>query len=285
MALAIAGLLALPGLAAASPTTAIYGGGWERGVRGATSTTSATSAPPGTPWYGSPVRRSDAPVDGIVATPTGYLVTATAGKVFSYNTTFHGSAVGSVASSPMVAMTADPAVHGAYWVAAEGGAVHGFGAPSLGSSHTALAVGCNSAQLQVTEGIGQGALDHSSVPLRFTNRSGQLCRTSGCPGVAGLSPAGRQVLQARRAPHGYMGGLAPGQSTPPDIPLAPGETATALVEGINGPLGAQSCPELSGLLVTPPGTFHSTRVAGAPGDCGGFQVHPVVFGDSGIGRG
>jgi len=236
------------------------------------------------PWYGSPVRRSAAPVDGVVATPTGYLVTTTAGNVFSYNTAFNGSPVAEAASSPMVAVTADPAVHGAYWVAAEDGAVYGFGAPDLGRSQTALAAGCDAAQLQVTEGNVYGALDHSAVPVRFTNRSGQLCRIFGYPGVAGLSPSGIQVLQAQRSLRGYMGGLAAGNDAPPDIPLAPGETATALVEGLNGANVGQSCPKLSGLLVTPPDTSHSTRVPEAPGDCGGLQVHPVVFGDSGVGR-
>ena len=236
------------------------------------------------PWYGSPLRRSTAPVDGVVATPTGYLVTTTAGNVFSYNTAFHGSPVAETASSPMVAVAADPAVHGAYWVVAENGAVYGFGAPDLGRSHTALAVGCDAAQLQVTEGAVYGAVGHSAVPVRFTNRSGQLCRIVGYPGVAGLSPSGVQVLQASRSLRGYMGGLAAGDDTPPDIPLAPGETAAAMVEGLNGAVNSQSCPRLSGLLVTPPDTSHSTRVPDAPGDCGGLQVHPVVFGDSGIGR-
>jgi hypothetical protein len=236
------------------------------------------------PWYGSPVRRSAAPVDGVVATPTGYLVTTTAGNVFSYNTAFNGSPVAEAASSPMVAVTADPAVHGAYWVAAEDGAVYGFGAPDLGRSQTALAAGCDAAQLQVTEGNVYGAVGHSAVPVRFTNRSGQLCRIFGYPGVAGLSPSGIQVLQAQRSLRGYMGGLAAGNDAPPDIPLAPGETATALVEGLNGANVGQSCPKLSGLLVTPPDTSHSTRVPEAPGDCGGLQVHPVVFGNSGVGR-
>jgi len=58
-----------------------------------------------------------------------------------------------------------------------------------------------------------------------------------------------------------------------------------MVEGTDNPAGsATSCPKLAGLLVTPPNTRSSTRLNGAPGDCSGLAVHPVVPGTSGAER-
>lgn len=125
--------------------------------------------------------------------------------------------------------------------------------------------------------------------LVFTNVSASPCRLVGYPGVAALDPSGHQVVQARRSPTGYMGGLLAG-ATPSVVSLAPNESASALVEGTDNPVGAAtSCPKYPNLLVTPPDLTKSVRVrvtglgsapTGFPG-CTPIYVHPVVAGTTG----
>ena len=103
-------------------------------------------------------------------------------------------------------------------------------------------------------------------------------RMGGYPGVAGLDAAGHQVAQAQRTPHGFLqGGLPPGQTAPPVIDLAPGQTASASIESING---NGDCPSHVALLVTPPGETHAVRVDIHIYPCM-LEVHPVVPGPNG----
>jgi hypothetical protein len=80
---------------------------------------------------------------------------------------------------------------------------------------------------------------------------------------------------------GYLGGLPFGNS-PAVVELAPGETASALVEGTDVPSGtATSCSRYPALLVTPPDDTESVLVhIGMPG-CSQIEVHPVVPGVTG----
>lgn len=140
---------------------------------------------------------------------------------------------------------------------------------------------CTAAQLAITERIGGAASEHDGVVLLFRNTGTGICTLHGYPGAAGLDSTGHQATQAQRTPSGYLGGLQQGQ-TAPTVALAAGRTASALVEGIAVPAGtATSCPALSGLLVTAPGTHHSANEPYAPPDCRGLQVHPVVPGTTG----
>ena len=233
------------------------------------------------PWYGSPVAAvGEDAVTGIVGTPSGYLVTTTAGNVFNYHTPFHGSEASKSLPSPFADITADPNVHGAYWVAAENGGVYSFDAPALGAHLTADAHRCTAAELHVGEGSTHGAAGNSAVSLRFTNTSGQPCTLTGYPGVAGLDSSGRQVLQARRTRFGPMGGIGPGPI--PTVVLGPAQSAAAILEGGDNPAPGVTCPRLSAILVTAPNTGRSVRLAKMPGDCGGMQVHPVIRGTSGV---
>lgn len=141
---------------------------------------------------------------------------------------------------------------------------------------------CQIGQLAVSDVEGGAGLGHSAVIVHFENTSHASCSLQGYPGVAGLDGAGHQVVQAQRTPSGYMGGLMTPGGAPPVVTLAPGRTASAKVEGTDNPPGtATSCPQLAGLLVTPPDTFTSVRVPAAPSDCSGLQVHPIVPGDTG----
>ena len=100
--------------------------------------------------------------------------------------------------------------------------------------------------------------------------------------AAGLNASGAQVVQAQRTLTGMMGGLAPGVTALPRITLAPGQTASAVVEGTDVPSGTEtSCPTYPSLLVTAPNAKASVTIPFALPGCSGLQVHPVVPGTSG----
>lgn len=148
------------------------------------------------------------------------------------------------------------------------------------TSTTALAPECVFGQLAVTSGYGAAATGHASDVLLFKNTS-TTCTLTGYPGVAGLNSSGHQVVQAMRTLNGFMGGVPTGES-PPIVTLAPGQVASAIVEGTDVPIGgAVACPSYPALLVTPPNTPQSVTLnTGLPG-CSGIEVHPVVMGTSG----
>ena len=141
---------------------------------------------------------------------------------------------------------------------------------------------CSGGHLAVAAGEGTAGLGHEGVVLLFRNVGSTVCALHGYPGVAGLNSGGRQVTQARRTPSGYLGGLAFGQTTPPNVVLAPGQTASALVEGTDVPMGNEmSCPSYPSLLVTPPNTTSSVPVSASLPGCSGLAIHPVVPGTGG----
>ena len=148
---------------------------------------------------------------------------------------------------------------------------------------------CTNSQVTVTDSGGGAGLGHVNQILLFTNNSSAACTLTGYPGVAGLNASGQQQVQARRTLGGYMGGLSPGTRTLPLVSLAPGRSASAIVEGTDNPLGPQPCPHYPFLLVTPPNLTEQVRLKvsglgtqppGLPG-CTTIQVHPVVPGSTG----
>jgi Protein of unknown function (DUF4232) len=141
---------------------------------------------------------------------------------------------------------------------------------------------CRDGQVSVSDGGGGAGLGHEDQVILFTNQSKSICTLSGYPGVAGLDAQGNQVVQAERTLDGYLGGLQNDATTPPTVTLAPGQTASAIVEGTDNPVGsAISCPNYPALLVTPPNLTYSVRLTvGLPG-CSPIEVHPVVPGTSG----
>jgi hypothetical protein len=129
---------------------------------------------------------------------------------------------------------------------------------------------------QVAVGTG-----HQGVPLLFRNTGTTPCRLTGYPGVAGLTNGSAQT-RATATPSGFLGGLPPGTSSLPVIELAPGEVASALVEGTDLPTGtATTCPSLTTLVVTPPNARQASRLPTGLPDCTGLAVHPVVPGTNG----
>ena len=130
------------------------------------------------------------------------------------------------------------------------------GGSGAGRSGTAGAgTECTAAHLAIAytdnKQIRQGALagmSHADNVVTFTNTGPAPCRIQGYPGVAALNAAGKQILQAARAPGGRI----------PLVILAPGQVASAEITG-NTASCTQPAP-LLGLLVTAPDQRTSTRL-------------------------
>lgn len=152
---------------------------------------------------------------------------------------------------------------------------------TTGSSQAQAATAtCVSAQLAVSVGAGTAGLGHVGETLRFHNLGSATCVLTGYPGVALIRSGGRQV-QAKRTPSGYLGGLPAGSQAPPVLEVRPGETVSALLEGLDSQGGSgRPCPNYVSLLVTPPNLRVSRRLARPFAVCEP-TVHPVVVGASG----
>ena len=117
--------------------------------------------------------------------------------------------------------------------------------------------------------------------LVFKNASATTCTLRDYPGVALLDAGGRQAAQAVRTMGGYVRVLPPGAGRP-IVTLASGQSASAIVEGSDVPVGNQSgCPSYPKLLVTPPNTTRSVTIDIAMPGCVPVQVHPTVPGTKG----
>ena len=147
---------------------------------------------------------------------------------------------------------------------------------------SATSPSCADDQLSTSLGKESVGLGHVGETIVFTNVSTSACTLYGYPGVAGLAAAGTQIIQAGRTPSGYLGGLwnTP-DGPPPTVALAPGQVASALVEGVDNQVGSMPCVRLSGFLVTAPATTRSVDLPGDFLECDGLEVHPVVPGTSG----
>ena len=154
--------------------------------------------------------------------------------------------------------------------------------PSTATQSVSSASPCRNGQITVSKGGGGVATGHSGEVILFSNSSNSSCSISGYPGVAGLDAQGAQVTQAKRTPSGFIGGLQPGVTTPPQVTLSPGQTASAIVEGTDLPVsGATSCTSYPSLLITPPNLTDSVRVIAPLPGCSPIEVHPIVPGSTG----
>jgi hypothetical protein len=140
--------------------------------------------------------------------------------------------------------------------------------------------GCGDTGIAVSlihEGVAGGNV---GVDIEFTNTTtATTCTLSGYP-TAEFGTDNGISLWASQTLNGYIGGVF--TATPPTVTLAPGQSASAIVEWSDMPPSGQTCPTVStGLQITPPGNSVTTVLNNVGGPCQGFQVHPVVPGTSG----
>ncbi len=246
------------------------------------------------PWYGSPLGRSAAPVDGIVATPSGYLVATAAGNVYNFRTPWHGSPLSVDPPSPIAGITADPSVHGSYWLASDDGRVYAFGgAPVLGSARTATPdLACRAPELTLAappadEAAAAGMLSQSFV---LTDTAPTDCSLDGWPGFFVYDAAGVDIpATVDRVDYE----ASKGTEGPSKVTLEPGRSASFGVFGEDyDAVANHACAyESAGALVDPPNSSSALDPTTPPTvdgqmlsvpvqlpDCGTYEVGPVLPG-------
>jgi hypothetical protein len=183
--------------------------------------------------------------------------------------------VGALSACSSVTSSASPAQTSATQNAAASSSLSTTAAPVATSADSASAasapVQCSASDMTVTGQPAIGGLGHQGLTLSFTNHAAAPCTLTGYPGAAALNAAGDQTVQAQRTLNGYLGGCK--CSTPPTVVIAPGASATSLIEGDIA--GGNGCVAATALLVTPPNMTRATRLTSTLAVCQ-LQIHPVV---------
>lgn len=155
---------------------------------------------------------------------------------------------------------------------------------STSTSTTPPGTGPCSTNIRVIPGQVDAAAGHRFLVLTFNNvDTKKSCRMIGYPKVdlvenIGISGKEHVVGHARQTLRGQAG-LPAGMKAPQPVVLAPGKSASAIVEASAIPQGnAPDCKEYS-LKVTPPGQHSAVSAGPAQMPECDIQVHPVVAGD------
>lgn len=151
--------------------------------------------------------------------------------------------------------------------------------PSASPSGPATASGLTSCvdNIRVSETQMQGAAGHRSLVLVFNNVGTAACELQGYPGVDLVSATGATIASAQRTLSGMAGGVTAASS----LTLAPGASASALVEASAVPGDSRpDCGDYN-LKVTPPGQYVSVSGGSEKMPQCDLQVHPVVAGVGG----
>jgi len=140
---------------------------------------------------------------------------------------------------------------------------------------TLVAASCTQTDLTVSVVAGPGVRQTSGL-IRFVNKAAQPCAIEGFPSV---SVAGRTAaVPLPQILRGPVGGVRQA-AVPPIVVLAPGGTATAIIESSAQNTEA-SCVNSQQLLIALPAGGHVATVPLSMNLCGA-KVHPVVEGFSG----
>jgi hypothetical protein len=137
--------------------------------------------------------------------------------------------------------------------------------------------GCALPYLRVGVRPGPARSSHTGYLITFTNTGQIACTLTGYPAVLVLNSSGHPVVRATPTPKGYLGG----HDRPSTVLVAPGEPASALLEGELIDINGNRCSPQPGLQITPPNSTLPARVPVSTAICGGVQIHPVVAGTSG----
>jgi len=135
---------------------------------------------------------------------------------------------------------------------------------------------CLSHQLVISLGALTAALGHLALSIRFRDTGG-TCSLRGFPRVYGLTKRG-QVIRAKRALEGYFG-----RWRIATIPLKNGETASALLEGLDPAFLPHRPRSARSFRIMPPNVSHAVRRRTSYPLCY-LIIHPVVAGLNGGGR-
>lgn len=226
-----------------------------------------------------PMRSSNTKIAAGMMAVAAALVVSACGSRSNTSAMTTSSSISQTATSTHVATSAPSGNVASSWVSSSTHIASSVSITGSDDSKTAPASGgssspCADQQITVSAATITSAGGHSGVSITFTNDSATACTLTGYPGVAGLDAKGHQIQQARRTTSGYLAGTDVPVTT---VDLAPHAHASAIVEGTNNPAGASTtCPTLTGLVVTAPGTRESHHVTSAPGACSGLTVHPVT---------
>jgi len=125
---------------------------------------------------------------------------------------------------------------------------------------------CRVSELSARTVEGQAGLGHIGFVLILTNRSSTSCVTGGYVGLQRLGAARRPIVTHVHRGSGYLY-----QSpAPKTLVLAPGRSASAGVEWLDGPVGSEpdSCSTAGHFLeVTPPNDTGHLTIRAATADC------------------
>ncbi len=153
--------------------------------------------------------------------------------------------------------------------------------PSTPTSPTTPAMRMCTDNIRVIPGQTNGAAGHLALVLVFNNVSTTPCRMRGYPGVDLVNGSGTAVAHAKRTLRGMAGGEPAGVVGPAYVVLAPGHSASALVEASDVPQGGvTNCGSFS-LIVTAPEQTVAVPAGTATMPRCDLQVHPVVAGTGG----
>lgn len=143
-----------------------------------------------------------------------------------------------------------------------------------GASAGDVASQCASRQLVISLGTLSAAVGRLALPIRFQDRGG-TCSLRGFPRVDGLSASGRAIIRAQPALKGFFG-----RWRIATITLENGQTASALLEGVDAAFLSPPPRSSRSLRITPPNASHSVlRRTSYPLSL--LIIHPVVAGLNG----
>ena len=146
----------------------------------------------------------------------------------------------------------------------------------------AIAPICTFSETSITTSFGGVGMSHVGLILRFRNFGFVPCRMAGYPSVVLIGTSGSRITPATTTPSGYLGGLAPGTTTSPEVTLEPGQSASSLLEGVDfDDTNQNACPTVQSLLVTPPNGAQQRHVATRFNGCTEVEIHPIISGTTG----
>ena len=146
------------------------------------------------------------------------------------------------------------------------------------SSAAAVSRCAGSLSIRSTEAAGGDS--HGGVVVIFTNAGSATCWVRGYPAATVSDRTGTTVAHATRTLDGYLAGCD--CTRPARVRLAPGQSASTVVEGDNG--GGDECLQGHTLAVTPPNVAATTALPYLDAYTCRLQVHPLVAGVSGGNR-